>query len=375
MGIADRHYYRDQGQPTRGSFRSSGFLSIRMWSVNTWLIVICIAVFVIDGFLPVRMWKPVEVSRDVPAAIELVQGSRYQTIPLGNEGQSRYFQRQIVDAGVNPAIPVGSVTYEWMPPLMRWLHFSTDVGFRKFEFWRLIGFQFLHANLTHLLFNMIGLYFFGPMVEEYLGSKRYLAFYLLCGVCGALLYIILNLLGLVARASLGEEVMIPGLLFSSTTTPLVGASAGIFGVLMAGAYLAPNAIVLLMFFLPMRLRTVAYALVAVAFLTVFFRGRNAGGEAGHLGGAIAGFYFIRRPHHLHGFFDFLGYADPTSHHYRHKGKYRAIAKARGEPATSQLRPNSVEVDRILDKVYASGIDSLTETEKRTLREASEQGRQ
>ena len=155
---------------------------------------------------------------------------------------------------------------------------------------------------------------------------------------------------------------IPGLLFNSTATPLIGASAGVFGVLMAGAYLAPNALVLLFFILPMRLKTLAYLLVAIAFFTVVRNGANAGGEAGHLGGALAGFYFIRRPHHLHGFFDILGRLDPTSHHYRRTGRRTATGR---RPAQTE------KIDRILAKISAEGLKSLTESEKRALREASE----
>ncbi len=118
---------------------------------------------------------------------------------------------------------------------------------------------------------------------------------------------------------------------------------------------------MLFFILPMRLATLAYALVAIALASVIFGSINAGGEAGHLGGAIAGFYFIRRPHHLHGFFDFIGWADPTSHHYRHGGR-----PAAGRPATA----DRAEVDRILDKISGTGLHSLSEREKRILREAS-----
>jgi membrane associated rhomboid family serine protease len=226
--------------------------------------------------------------------------------------------------------------------------------------WRLIGFQFLHANSMHLLFNMVALFFFGPMVERYLGAKRYLAFYLLCGICGALLYLALNLLGYVVALFTHGPVAIPWLLFNSPYQPLVGASAGIFGVLMAGAYLAPNEMVALFFVLPMRLVTLAYGLVILAVVTVAFGGPNAGGEAGHLGGAAAGFYFIRHPHHLHGFFDFLGWVDPTSHHYR---RGRGARGGRGS-----------EVDRVLAKVTATGLDSLSEREKRILREAAERNK-
>jgi membrane associated rhomboid family serine protease len=237
--------------------------------------------------------------------------------------------------------------------LRDWLHMSTNHAIWGIQYWRFIGFQFLHANFQHLLFNMIGLFFFGPLVEQYLGGKRYLAFYLLCGIFGAVLYLILNLGGYIFGDS------IPGLLFNDTNTPLVGASAGVFGVLLAGAFLAPNVKVLVMFILPMRLSTMAYALVALALFTVLFGRDNAGGEAAHLGGAAAGWYFIRNPHHLNGFFDFLGKADPTSKHFALKDK----------------GSSHKEVDRILDKIHKKGLNSLSSKEKKILHDASRKGRE
>ena len=162
MGIHDREYAR----PTNGGFR--GPLQRKKWSVTTWLIVICVAMYMLDPFL---------------------------------NGM-----------------------------LAKWLHMSTDHAIWGVQYWRFIGFQFLHANMQHLIFNMIGLYFFGPLVEQFLGGKRYLAFYLLCGIFGSVLYLILNLGGYVFQND------IPGLLFNDTRTPLVGASAGVFGILLAGAF-------------------------------------------------------------------------------------------------------------------------------------------
>ena len=130
-----------------------------------------------------------------------------------------------------------------MTPFKKYLHFSTENAIYGLHYWRLIGFQFIHAGFAHLLFNMIGLYFFGPLVEQYLGGKRYLAFYLLCGIFGALLYLILNLGGTIMSG-----VAIPGFLINDTLTPLVGASAGVFGILLAGAFLAPNIKVLVLLF-------------------------------------------------------------------------------------------------------------------------------
>ncbi len=370
MGISDRDYIR-RAPPTPGRYGRGGPSAVRMWSVNTWLIVICVGVYVIDSFAPrTEFWfQPVAVSRELPRHIEVAAGQQYREIPGAKANELRalqtgrmLFKRDMYDVSAVPPELVGSVLFEWMPPLKRWLYFSTDRAFRKLEVWRFVGFQFLHGSRSHLLFNMLGLFFFGAMVERYLGSKRYLAFYLLCGILGAVMYLVLNLGGVVASLMAGKPIApIPGLLFDSTATPLIGASAGVFGVLMAGAYLAPNALVLLFFILPMRLKTLAYLLVAIAFFTVVGNGANAGGEAGHLGGALGGFYFIRRPHHLHGFFDILGRLDPTSHHYRRKGR----------TATGRRSAQTEQIDRILAKISAEGLQSLTESEKRALREASD----
>lgn len=356
MGIYDRHYFRDT-EP-----RPRGLSALRMLSINTWLIVLCVAVFVINDLWPTHKYKPIPVSSDIPFAVQVQLGtSRYQPGIMLNKNTVPIFDLAQRDVLGNPTF-VGNVYYADSPPLYAWLHFSTFTAIKGIEFWRFIGFQFLHANHIHLLVNMIGLFFFGPIVERYLGSKRYLAFYLLCGIFGAVLFVFLNLLGVTATIVGGEGLKIPGLLFNSTFTPLVGASAGIFGVLMAGAFLMPRAEVLFFFLIPMQMRTLAYVLVAIALFSLITDRPNAGGEAGHLGGALAGFYFIRRPHHLHGFFDFLGRVDPTSHHYR---------RTRAAPRHRYAAPMRVEeVDRILDKINREGLHSLTDEEKRILGEAS-----
>jgi membrane associated rhomboid family serine protease len=342
-----------------------------MWSVNTWIIVACVAVFVIDGFVPPKFWKPTIVSEDLAADVTLDvirSNPRYAQQVRPDQAAQQFFEATIVDLAEGGQV-VGTVVYQRMPPLKRMLHFSVALTFLQplhvFEFWRFIGFQFLHGSVVHLLLNMLGLYFFGPLVEQALGRKRYLAFYLLCGIFGAMMYLLLNLGGFVVGEIFQQPIRIPGLLFNSPYTPLIGASAGVFGVLMAGAYLAPNVTVLVMFILPMRLSTVAYLLVIMALYTLITGGANAGGEAGHLGGAIAGWYFIRHPRHLHGFFDLLGRADPTSHHYRARG---VGGDRRGGPPAA---PDRTEIDRILDKISTKGLGSLSEREKRLLREASE----
>ncbi len=371
MGLHDRDYARPQGMhPYSGSLeRGSG-----RWSVNTWLVVICVSVFVLDGFFArvpletgyywvhdpgsntwaVDVADPTQFGRDRPEKLTL--SSRWQEEDVrvfnGDElSEERIGGFPLLDKEGNVvAIAQGSL----VRPIEKWFHFSTRQVLGNAQIWRLVGFQFLHANLYHLLFNMIGLYFFGPLVERYLGGKRYLAFYLLCGIFGALLYLVLNLGGYMATQVFGVS-SVPGLLVNATGTPLIGASAGVFGVLMAGAFLAPTARVLLFFVIPMRLSTLAYGLVGISIASILINTRNAGGEAAHLGGAAAGWWFIRHPESLHGIFDFAGRVDPTSKHFAVRGR---------------TKPRVDSVDRILDKISQEGLQSLTRKEKKILQEAS-----
>ncbi len=275
MGLADRDYLRD-------AERSSSRVSGPGWSVTTWLIVICVAVFVLDGFLPRSL---VMVRNDLQLNPQLRQ-LRPENFAVTEFRQIGPLEVERIVVLKENGIAVGKQVFQQVPLLQKALQFTTSqalvyfspsTGIEGGQFWRFIGFQFLHANLSHLLFNMLGLYFFGPIVERYLGGKRFLAFYLLCGACGAFLYLLLNAGGWAASLAFGPEFRIPGLLFHNPWTPLVGASAGVFGVIMAGAFLVPSATVLLFFVIPMRLVTLAYALVAVAVLTILLEGRNAGG--------------------------------------------------------------------------------------------------
>lgn len=338
MALQDRDYAWGEGR--RGLFgdggpsRPWGLSGMSGWSVNTWIIVVNAIVFVLDTIL---------------------------------QGRARY------------------------GPFDTWGHFSTTAAVEHLQVWRFITFQFLHADFWHILFNMLGLFWFGPMVEMFLGSRRYLAFYLLCGVAGALLYLVLNLLG----TMFGN---VPGLLPNDPATPLMGASAGVFGVLMAGAFLEPNRqITLLLFFvLPvtLRMKTLAYGLVAIALIAVYSGSQNAGGEAGHLGGALAGALLIRyasvlnfanlfpggelkkRGRHAFDQFDHVfdrnrrstsgGGAAPSGG----ERKGGVFGFGGGKSAEEDDR----EVDRILSKVATEGLHSLTERERKVLQGATERQR-
>ena len=243
------------------------------WSVNTWIIVVNIAVFVIVSFAQ-QSGKPVPVGtawiKD-PGGRSIVQ-SPYILGKVGSTvlAQEPHLKRagvpvhtQLLDASTGELL--GHEFYHVMDPLTRLGHFSTAEGFffrrlnttfLNIQVWRLITFQFLHAGIWHLVMNLFGLWVFGSLVEQNLGRKKYLAFYLMCGICGGLMYLVLNGLG-------QTGLPLPAFLPNDPRTPLVGASAGVYGVILACAYLMPNERVFLMFLpIPLRLKWVAYAYVA-----------------------------------------------------------------------------------------------------------------
>ena len=143
-----------------------------------------------------------------------------------------------------------------------------------FEPWQLVTYAFLHASLTHVAFNMIGLYSFGSALERVWGSRRYLAYYATCVVTAAVTQ-------LVFAAATGMQY------------PTVGASGGVFGLLLAYAMLFPHAKVMLLF-PPIPMRAPVFAIVyGVIELFLGVTGTQEGvAHFAHLGGMLGGFLLL-----------------------------------------------------------------------------------
>lgn len=377
MGIYDRDYARTpKPQLLRG-----GRGRFRLVSVNTWLIVINVAVFALGLVLQQTQLANIKVSagsitfngtRPEQIARSIVDKTRQEPIP--GSPQFRYhprvdpqsvmtdqFGRPLVNLMDGKPIPqiIGRERFMFRPLLDGLGHFSTGKAFLELQVWRFLTFQFLHVDGVHLLFNMLGLWFVGGVVEEFLGRRRYLAFYLACGIFGAIAYLLLNLLGYIVLTNFpGLRAEVPALLFDDIFTPLVGASAGVFGVLLAAAFIEPKTMVQVLFVIPMRMRTAVYIFVTLAALNLILGGRNAGGDAAHIGGAAAGALLIRRTHLLRDFFDVFGDS-------RKGSPGRRSAKA------SQSGPSSSEIERVLKKVDSEGLQSLTDSERAVLKRARE----
>lgn len=258
-----------------------------------------------------------------------------------------------------------------LPQLYQFGHFSTYEGFQRLQVWRLVTFQFLHdpSAITHLAFNMFGLWVFGGVVEETLGRRKYLAFYLVCGIFGGLMYLLLNLAGMAV------PFKIPGLLFADPKTPLIGASAGVFGVIMACAYIAPAMRVqFLLIPITFTMRTLAYVYVGFAVLNLLMSGGNAGGDAAHVGGALAGAYFIRNSHLLLDFFDVFKDSRKQQPGEQTKGRRSKTRSTKQPPGYAKLAREEAEIDAILAKIQEKGIGSLTEKEKKLLARDTERKR-
>ncbi|UCF43305.1 MAG: rhomboid family intramembrane serine protease [Planctomycetota bacterium] len=200
------------------------------------------------------------------------------------------------------------------------------------QLWRLVTYQFLHGNLVHILFNLLGLYFLGPTLERHWGSKRFLTFYLGCGATGGLFYTLL-----VAVRFLPAY-------------PMIGASGAILGMLAACAILFPNFVVFIFLF-PVPIRVAAVAFTVIYVLAVISRAANAGGDAAHLAGMAAGAAYV------------------FSERWRGNIRFKIRSGVR-QRKTADQRRLQFEVDRILKKVHDHGIQSLTSAEKRILKQAT-----
>ena len=235
----------------------------------------------------------------------------------------------------------------WAAPV-KLLGFRFSDTFQHLELWRLVTYQFVHGGIFHIFFNMLVLYFFGPMLEAWLGSRRFLAFYLLCGISGA---VIMSILG-----------AIPGLLPGGNLAYLIGASGSIFGILVADATLFPRQRVMLLFPpIPMTLRTMALIAIGICAFIVIVGGQDAGGNACHLGGAALGFILIKFPASL----------DWADARWLKRSPAAGLKQKQQDRRRAAEQREQHEVDRILDKVKQQGLQSLTRREKKTLSHATQ----
>lgn len=174
-----------------------------------------------------------------------------------------------------------------------------------FHIWQPITYMFMHDNngFAHIFFNMFSLAMFGPIVERVLGSKRFLNYYLICGL-GALVlqygvqaWEVYDITGTIRASTLGNlniSAADSETIGSIYGTPLVGASGAIYGLLLAFAVLFPNMELMLMFIpVPIKAKYFIPILIVIEIYLGFSRGGSSIAHLAHVGGALFGFILLK----------------------------------------------------------------------------------
>ena len=236
-----------------------------------------------------------------------------------------------------------------------YLGIPLDVDKVLYRFWTPITYMFIHANIWHILWNMLFLYWFGEIVNNLIGRSKITAIYFYGGIAGALLALLLSLTPLV-----------PNL-------PLVGASGAVNAIMFAAVTLAPNYEFNLLIIGRIKIKYIA-AFKIVMDLAAISINDNSGGSICHIGGALFGWFFITQLRNGNdwsvGFNRFL---DSITGIFSSRPKMKVVHKSKShvvKKKTSSEENKQKRLDEILDKISKSGYPSLTEEEKEFLFRAS-----
>lgn len=244
-----------------------------------------------------------------------------------------------------------------------------------FHPWQLLTYMFMHGGLGHLFFNMLALWMFGCVVENTWGARRFLIYYMACGI-GA---------GLIQELTQFVSIYFT---LSNAAGLTVGASGAIYGVLLAFGMLYPNERIFI-FPLPIPIKAkwfITFYIVLELFMAVSTSGDGVAHTA-HLGGMLVGYLLIRYwKRHPYGGGAANGFGkglfdDMRRNWEKRKGQTdwtsttTANRSGREENVdweyNAKKKADQDEIDRILDKIRRSGYDSLTEKEKRKLFESGD----
>ncbi len=288
----------------------------------------------------------------------------------------------LLDTVILPGLKIASVGIETSTGVHYVSYLSIYGSLRPidsewFGIWQYFTYMFLHGGFTHIFFNMIVLWMFGVELEQMWGSKRFLVYYILCGLGAGVIHSVITLL-------------------MNTGAPTVGASGAIMGVMIAFGLTFPDRLIFIMFFLPMRAK---YAVLLVAGVDLYlgiFRGGDGIAHFAHLGGALVGYLLLKFGSNnvpFPGLFNRsagnnLGteptiisfdrsarrpQPDPQIIEARHRDVQHTPSRGTG-PAPMDFGDNQARIDQILDKISVSGYQNLTEEEKAMLQEASKKMR-
>ena len=234
-------------------------------------------------------------------------------------------------------------------PIQPWLAFHP--GLTLARPWTLLTYMFAHGGFFHLFFNMLVLFFFGPPLEGMWGGREFAKFYAVSGLGGAVFSFIF-----------------------AFDAGVVGASAAVYGVMLAFAMNWPNMTIHIWGILPVKAKWLVAFLAAVSIASIIGGAGQGVAHFAHLGGFAAAFLYLR-------FDDRLTDRVTRLKKFVRRRKLQVTPGADDAPAPSVRRPRRDEdrvldeVDRVLDKISASGLQSLSPDELRLLDDVSKRYRQ
>lgn len=270
------------------------------------------------------------------------------------------------------------------------LHFFLAENFNMLQF---VTYQFLHGSFMHLFFNMFALWMFGRIMESVWGPKKFLFYYLSCGVGAGLIqeiaqfvefyYIISAQVPNVGIAELFQIGANESMALNSWRT--IGASGSVYGILLAFGMTFPNERMFIFPFpVPIKAKWFVIGYAAVELYMAYSSSGDGVAHMAHLGGMLFGFFMIRYWNKQAGirngggtdFFENLKRNFEQRMEKPEEKKNPNMRAEKGGAAESDWEYNArkkeeqEEIDRILDKIRKSGYDSLTKEEKNKLFESS-----
>ncbi len=254
-----------------------------------------------------------------------------------------------------PGSTLAEVKIIFNQKVMQYLMLSADPVKLITRPWTLITYMFTHQNVLHILFNMLWLFWFGKIFLQYLTEKQLLSTYLLGGLAGAVLYLLLlNLM-----PWLGDNL----------SSSMLGASAAVMAVVIAIAFYVPDFTIYLLLIGPVKLKFIA--LVSIILDVMLIASYNAGGHIAHLGGAVYGYIFIMQYRKGKDIGKWLNnFLDDLVTLFRPRRRMNISFKRKRTVSDMEYNirkaADQKEIDRILDKIAQSGYDNLTRKEKETL---------
>ncbi|WP_207535439.1 rhomboid family protein [Desertivirga arenae] len=237
-----------------------------------------------------------------------------------------------METGILPFLKVNLALPAFLPSLL-------------YKFWTLFTYMFVHEDFLHFIFNMLALYWFGRIFEDFLNARQFTFTYIAGGIVGGLLFILFY-------------NVFPGYQETLPYATVVGASACVMAIIVATATLLPDYNLHLLIFGSVQLKYLA--LVYILIDIIGMAGLNAGGAIAHLGGALLGFVYIKQ----------LKAGNDWSKTFQRKPRLKVVHREKVTSRVINDIPEQEVIDRILDKISQKGYQSLTKQEKELLFKAS-----